>query len=87
MTETKVETRYLDNGDDTVTDLTHSLMWMKKDTWVNLGRLINWHESQELARKMNEEKFAGYGNWRIPSASEAKYLFHPSASNTDVEGC
>jgi hypothetical protein len=62
-------------------------MWMKKDTWVNLGRLITWHESQELAKKMNEEKFAGYRNWRIPSASEAKYLFHRAASNTDVEGC
>jgi predicted GNAT family N-acyltransferase len=87
MTETKLELQYADNGDDTVTDLKHNLMWMKKDTWVTLGRLITWHESQELARKMNEEKFAGYGNWRIPSASEVKHLFHLSASNTDVEGC
>ena len=87
MAETKVEIEYLDNGDETVTDPKHDLMWMKKDTWVNLGRLITWHESQELARKMNEEKFAGYSNWRIPSSSEAKFLFHRSASNMDVQGC
>ena len=36
---------------------------------------------------MNEEKFAGYSNWRIPSSSEAKFLFHRSASNMDVQGC
>ena len=62
MTDTKLETHYADNGDDTVTDLKHNLMWMKKDTWVTLGRLITWHESLELARKMNEGKFAGYNN-------------------------
>jgi hypothetical protein len=87
MTESKLETSYVDNGDDTVTDMKHDIMWMKKDTWVTLGRLITWHESQELARKMNEDKFAGYRNWRIPSASEVKLLFHLSASNTDIEGC
>lgn len=86
MTEAKVETQYVDNEDGTVTDSKYKLMWMKEDTWVTLGRLITWHESLELARKMNEEKFAGYGNWRIPSASEAKHLYDLSLSNTDVEG-
>ena len=70
MAEIKLETPYVDNGDDTVTDKKHDLMWMKSDTWVTLGRLITWHESQALARKMNEEKFAGYSNWRIRSSSE-----------------
>ena len=87
MTEIKLETNYIDNGDETVTDVRHGVMWMKNDTWVSLGRLITWHESQELAHKMNEEKFAGYSNWRIPSATEVKHLFHVTASNTDVEGC
>ena len=87
MTETKLETQYRDNGDDTVTDLKNDIMWLKSDTWVTLGRLVTWHESQAMAIKMNEEKFAGYNNWRIPSASEVKHLFHISASNTDVEGC
>ena len=86
MTET-IQAQYIDNGDETVTDTKHGIMWMKKDTWLELGRLITWHESLELARKKNEEKFAGYTNWHIPSASEAKYLFDIEASNLDVEGC
>ena len=79
--------KYIDNGDDTVSDTKHGIMWMKNDTWLELGRLITWHDSLELARKKNEEKFAGHDNWRIPSASEAKYLFDSETSNTDVEGC
>ena len=54
---------------------------------MELGRLITWHESLDLARKKNEEKFAGHTNWRMPSASEAKYLFDIEASNLDIEGC
>ena len=86
MTES-TKLKYIDNGDETVSDTRHGVMWMKNDTWLELGRLITWHDSLELARKKNEEKFAGYSNWRIPSASEAKYLFDPESSNTDVEGC
>ena len=59
MTET-IQAQYIDNGDETVTDTKHGIMWMKKDTWLELGRLITWHESLELARKKNEEKFAGH---------------------------
>ncbi|GIT65013.1 MAG: hypothetical protein Ct9H300mP23_06400 [Nitrospinota bacterium] len=51
---------YIDNGDDTVSDTKHGIMWMKNDTWLELGRLITWHDSLELARKKNEEKFAGH---------------------------
>lgn len=86
MTET-TKLQYIDNGDETVTDTRHRLMWMKNDTWLELGRLITWHESLELARKKNEEKFAGYSNWHMPSASEAKCLFDAETSNTDIEGC
>lgn len=62
-------------------------MWMKSDTWVELGRRITWHESQKYAQQKNEEKFAGFSNWRIPTASEAKFLFDNKLTNTDVEGC
>jgi hypothetical protein len=80
------KSRFIDNGDGTVTDSLHNRMWMKSDTWVELGRLLSWHQSQEYARKLNEEKFAGYGDWHIPTASEAKLLFDQETRNTDVEG-
>lgn len=78
--------RFTDNGDGTVTDRLHKRMWMKNDTWLELGRLLTWHQSQEYARDMNGKKFAGYDNWHIPTASEAKLLFDHEVRNTDIEG-
>ena len=77
---------FIDNGDGTVSDLANQVMWFKNDTWIELGRLVTWHESQDYAKEMNEKKFAGYSNWRIPNASEAKFLFDEEHINTDVEG-
>ena len=80
------KTNLVDNGDGTVSDLTNQVMWVKNDTWIELGRLVTWHESQDYAKEMNEKKFAGHSNWRIPNASEAKFLFAEEHINTDVEG-
>ncbi len=87
MTEKTIrKAKYVDNGDGTVSDLTNNLMWFKKDTWVELGRQVSWHESQAYAKEVNDKKFAGYSNWRVPTGSEVKFLFDGEASNTDVEG-
>ena len=86
MVETIKKTRFVDNSDGTVTDSLHNRMWMKDDTWVDLGRIITWHESQEYAKEMNAKKFGGYSNWHVPTASEAKLLFDYGVINTDVEG-
>ena len=76
MTEKTIEKPgFVDNGDGTVSDSAHKIMWLKNDTWIELGRLVNWHESQDYAKEMNSKKFAGYSNWRVPTASEAKCLF------------
>jgi len=76
----------VDNGDGTVSDRANQIMWLKNDTWIELGRLVTWHESQSYAKEMNEKKFAGHSNWRIPNASEAKLLFDEEHINKDVEG-
>ena len=86
MVETIKKARFVDNGDGTVTDSLHNRMWLKDDTWVDLGRIITWHQSQEYAKEMNGKKFAGYSNWHVPTASEAKLLFDYDVINTDVEG-
>lgn len=84
---TKESPRYADKGDGTLVDHLTGLMWMKQDTWQELGRLVSWHQGQEFAREKNAKKFAGYGDWRFPTASEAKGLFDSEAVNTDREGC
>lgn len=86
MVETIKKERFVDNGNGTVTDFLHNRMWMKDDTWVDLGRIITWHQSQEYAKEMNGKNFGGYSNWHLPTASEAKFLFDYEVINTDVEG-
>lgn len=87
MNDTKIKSqvRFVDNGDGTVTDKRKNLMWMKDDTWVELGRLVSWWESQEILKKKNAEKFGGHSDWRLPNAHEAKELFDPELSNTDMQ--
>ncbi len=83
--KTKSQVRFVDNGDGTVTDKRKNLMWMKDDTWVELGRLVSWWESQEILKKKNAEKFGGHSDWRMPNAIEAKELFDVDLSNIDMQ--
>jgi len=76
----------VDNGDGTVSDRANQVMWVKNDTWIELGRLVTWHESQSYAKEMNEKKFAGYSNWRVPTASEAKFLFDEEEKSDFLKG-
>ncbi len=87
MSDTKVKSqvRFVDNGDGTVTDKRKNLMWMKDDTWVELGRLVSWWEGHEILQKKNAEKFGGHSDWRFPNAHEAKELFDAELSNTDMQ--
>lgn len=87
MSETKIKSRFVDNGDSTVTDTRKKLMWAKDDTWVKLGKLVSWWQGQEYIQELNDQKFAGYSDWRFPNRGEAHELYNPELSNTDMEGC
>ena len=50
MSETKVKTRFVDNGDETVTDTRKNLMWAKDDTWVKLGKLVSWCRARNISK-------------------------------------
>ena len=79
--------RFVDNGDGTVTDRATHLMWMQRDSRLELNRLVSWLGGQEFAREKNAARFAGHQDWRFPTASEARELFDSEASNADWEGC
>ncbi|MDH5761746.1 MAG: DUF1566 domain-containing protein [Nitrospinota bacterium] len=87
MSDTRVKSRFVDNGDETVTDIRKNLMWAKDDTWVKLGKLVSWWQGQDYLKELNEQKFAGYSDWRFPNGQEARELYDPELSNTDMEGC
>jgi hypothetical protein len=64
--------RFVDNGDNTVTDLLYGLMWMKSaygGTW-----------SSAVAHGLNLS-YAGYSDWRLPNVLEMTSLMDQGASN------
>jgi len=77
---------FVDNGDGTISDTRSNLMWKKDDSFKEFGYGINWFEAQDYCEILNEKKFAGYEDWRLPSGEEAKSAFSFTQSNTDKDG-
>jgi hypothetical protein len=60
----------VDNGDNlTVTDKVTGLMWQRSGTDIMSNRSMH----REVAR-INQERFAGYSDWRLPTMAEALSL-------------
>ncbi|MFQ5450018.1 MAG: DUF1566 domain-containing protein [Nitrospinaceae bacterium] len=78
--------RFQDFGDGTVLDKRTGLMWMKKDYWQKEGKWVNWYTANEYAQRMNNKKFAGYSDWRLPTPEEAQSLYEPRKRNVDKDG-
>ena len=74
---------FIDNGDGTVTSNTHNLMWCKTDSMNDLKKWINYQDSGDYVRGLNENKYAGYDNWRLPARDEMLTLFDKSFENKD----
>ena len=55
---------FVDNGDQTVTSKEHGLMWVKTDSMNDLKKWVNYQDSVDYVRGLNEKKFAGYEDWR-----------------------
>ena len=70
------EERFEDNGDGTVTDRKTKLMWMKDDSYIMFGKFLIFSIAKKFVAKMNEESFAGYNDWRLPSKEEAHSLYY-----------
>lgn len=78
--------RYLDHGDGTITDTKTGLMWMKKDSYLHFGHWLNWREAHEYVRQLNDEGFAQYNDWQLPSTDELKTLYEPEKVNSSQVG-
>ena len=64
----------IDNGDGTITDTKTNLMWMKKDSYLHSGHWHNWPDSHNYVRQLNNEGFAQYFDWQMPTTKELKTL-------------
>ena len=77
---------YIDNGNDTITDLTMKLIWKKKDSFQDTKKWQNWFKCQSYAEIINIQRFAGSEDWRYPNEAEAWSLFNLDYKNTDKYG-
>jgi hypothetical protein len=77
---------FVDNGDGTISDTHSNLMWKKDDSYKEYGYGITWIEAHDYCEMMNDKKFAGYDDWRLPGIEESKSLFSFVQSNSDKDG-
>jgi cell division septum initiation protein DivIVA len=61
---------YIVNPDGTITDRVTGLIWQKSGS---MKRLL-WVEAANYVQKMNNQRFAGYSDWRLPTVEELASL-------------
>ena len=83
MTE---NSRFIDNGNGTITDSETSLIWKKTDSFQDTKRWKNWFTGHEYMQIVNLEKFGGFEDWRFPYEEEAYSLFDLDKTNQDKYG-
>ena len=86
QSEIKSVVRFVEADNDTVIDCSKKLVWLKQDTWQVTGKWMNQLQVKEFAETLNRKRFAGFSNWRLPTANEAKSLFDKSRKNSDNQG-
>ncbi|MBL0175801.1 MAG: DUF1566 domain-containing protein [Ignavibacteria bacterium] len=84
---------FRNNGDGTVSDLNTGLMW-QRDPDANGngdGRMeridkLTWPQIQARVAALNSTRYAGYGDWRIPSIKELYSLTNWNGTDPAVQG-
>lgn len=80
------DNRYIDNDDGTITDTKTNLMWMKKDSYLHSGHWHSWPEVHDYVQQLNDEGFAQYIDWQLPTTKELKTLYEPEKTNSSQAG-
>jgi tetratricopeptide (TPR) repeat protein len=68
---------FLDNGDGTITDRATGLMWQRSGS----PKFKSFKRSNFYVRKLNEDNFAGYSDWRLPTVEELASLLRKDENN------
>lgn len=78
--------RFIDHGNQTVTDTRSGLMWQKNDSYLRTHHWLSWDEAADYIRTLNREAFAGFIDWRLPTLEELKTLYEADKVNSKQIG-
>ncbi|MBF0590672.1 MAG: DUF1566 domain-containing protein [Nitrospirae bacterium] len=78
-------TRFVDNGDETITDRSTRLVWTKD---ANLAGRKNWQGALDYVASMNKGtvKNFGYTDWQLPTIQELYSLCRTDGTTTGLTG-
>ncbi|HZV82067.1 MAG TPA: DUF1566 domain-containing protein [Geobacteraceae bacterium] len=75
--------RFVDNGDQTVTDKLTGLSWTKdanliknRDSSISVTGEVTWQGALDYVKKLNSENYLGHNDWRLPNIKELSSLIH-----------
>lgn len=88
--------RFVDNGDETITDKLTGLIWTKdgnlietkdpdfnNDGILRYGR-VRWKNALDYVAKLNAESYLGYTDWRLPNVNELESLINVDKSGISI---
>ena len=68
------------NGETVVIDKTTELMWQQSGSNENFG----YQDAEIYIQKLNNEEYAGYNDWRLPTVEEALSLNELNVGKNDL---
>lgn len=68
----------------TLSDMATGLVWTRNANLAS-GKLT-FDKARDFARKLNRENYAGFSDWRLPSAAEFMQLFATAKKAADATG-
>jgi len=64
--------RFMDNGDQTMTDKLTGLVWTKDADPA--GGIKTWQQSLDYIKTLNSKNYLGHNDWRLPNINEMESL-------------
>jgi CheY-like chemotaxis protein len=67
---------------ETALDSSNQLMWMTQDfRSIERRYPASWEEARDWAQLMNDKRFGGYRDWRVPTIEEYKLTYDPDLTH------
>ncbi|MFQ5672048.1 MAG: DUF1566 domain-containing protein [Nitrospinales bacterium] len=84
--EDEAPKRFVEQGPQAILDTQTGIYWLKKDSWQDKGKFLNWHEARDYVETKNMRSVGGFDDWRLPTPDEAKTLFDKTRENPGKGG-